>query len=56
MMPNWMLPLLRYAFLAGLFGLVVQAVRAVFANLDVPTAPPLVRSEKDVPGPSRGAY
>ena len=33
------LALLRYAFLALFLALVVQAVRAVFANLDVPSAP-----------------
>ncbi len=39
MIPDWTLPLLRYAFLAGVLALVVQAVRAVFTNLEVPPAP-----------------
>ena len=39
MIPDWTLPLLRYAFLAGVLALVVQAVRAVFTNLEVPSAP-----------------
>jgi hypothetical protein len=50
MTPTWLLPLLRYAFLAGLLALVVQAVRAVFASLDAAPAPPLARSDKE---PSR---
>jgi hypothetical protein len=37
--PDWTLALLRYAFLAGVLALVVQAVRAVFTNLEVPPAP-----------------
>jgi pSer/pThr/pTyr-binding forkhead associated (FHA) protein len=37
--PDWTLPLLRFAFLAGVLALVVQAVRAVFINLEVPPAP-----------------
>jgi hypothetical protein len=37
---DWVLPLLRFAMLAGVLALVVQAVRAVFFNLEVPPAPP----------------
>ncbi len=39
MILDWILVLLRYAFLALFLALVVQAVRAVFSNLDVPSAP-----------------
>lgn len=37
---DWILSSLRYAFLAGLLVLIIQAVRAVAANLALQPAPP----------------
>lgn len=51
MIPDWTLPLLRYAFLAGLLALVVQAVRAVFINTEVPPAPVRARTVLVVESP-----
>lgn len=51
MIPDWTLPLLRYAFLAGLLALVVSAVRAVYINLEVPPAPSRRRAVLAVESP-----
>ena len=51
MILDWILVLLRYAFLALFLALVVQAVRAVFTNLDVPSAPSRGRTVLAVDSP-----
>lgn len=53
---DWILPFLRYAFLAGLLVLMIQSVRAVFTNLTprpVPSPGTLVLAVED-PARMRG--